>query len=71
MVCKRLIMFGSLFVVLIMASAIRGEILGDYLGYSACSPFHPDITAGWEATPHAKAFETLKTQGEEKQEKDK
>jgi hypothetical protein len=51
-----------------MASVIQGEILGDYLGYTACEPCHPDLTSGWKTTPHARAFETLKTQGEEKQE---
>jgi hypothetical protein len=46
---------------------VRGEILGDYLSYTACEPCHADIVAGWKTTKHAQAFEDLKTQGEEKQ----
>lgn len=65
---RRLIVFGFFSIVLIMASVIQGEILGDYLGYTACAPCHTDVASGWQTTPHAKAFETLKTQGEEKQE---
>ncbi|MFC1838384.1 multiheme c-type cytochrome [Thermodesulfobacteriota bacterium] len=47
---------------------IRSEILGDYLGYTACMECHPEIVDKWKATPHANAFENLKTQGAEKQE---
>jgi len=50
------------------AVAVRGEILGDYLGYTACEPCHFDIVEKWKETGHARAFESLKTQGEEKQE---
>ena len=51
-----------------LAVTSRGEILGDYLGYTACEPCHADIVENWKNTGHAKAFESLKTQGEEKQE---
>jgi predicted CXXCH cytochrome family protein len=50
------------------SAAVQAEILGDYLGYTACEPCHPDLVAGWKTTGHARAFESLKTQGEEKQE---
>ncbi len=46
----------------------HSEILGDYLGYTACVDCHPDIVDRWKATRHANAFENLKTQGPEKQE---
>ena len=46
---------------------IYSEILGDYLGYTACVECHPDIVEKWKATKHADAFENLKTQGVEKQ----
>jgi hypothetical protein len=46
----------------------QAEILGDYLGYTACEPCHYDIVEEWKTTGHAKAFEDLKTQGAEKQE---
>ncbi len=49
-------------------TAVEGEILGEYVGYTACEPCHSDIAAKWKATAHARAFEDLKTQGEEKQE---
>ena len=45
----------------------RSEILGDYLGYTACIDCHPDIVEQWKKTPHGNAFENLKTQGVEKQ----
>ena len=64
---KYLILLGSLCLSLIPASAVRGEILGDYVSYTACEACHPDKAEGWKTTPHAKAFEVLKTQGEEKQ----
>jgi hypothetical protein len=64
---KVLVLLGLVFVCLLPASALQGEILGDYLGYSACTPCHADKVTGWKTTPHAKAFEVLKTQGEEKQ----
>ena len=46
----------------------RSEILGDYMGYSACVECHSDISNKWKATKHGNAFENLKTQGVEKQE---
>lgn len=49
------------------AAPARAEILGDYLGYSACEPCHQDLVAGWKTTRHATAFAALKTQGAEKQ----
>jgi len=45
----------------------RAEILGDYLGASACMECHEDVVAGWKTTAHARAFENLKTQGPGKQ----
>jgi predicted CXXCH cytochrome family protein len=48
-------------------STLKAEILGDYLGVTACVECHEDVVAGWKTTPHAHAFETLKEQGEEKQ----
>jgi hypothetical protein len=66
---KRAMLFSGLFIMgLAIISVIRGEILGDYVGYTACEPCHTDLVAGWKTTGHAEAFETLKTQGEEKQE---
>ena len=49
-------------------TVVHGELLGDYLSYTGCEMCHPDIVAGWKTTAHAKAFESLKTQGAEKQE---
>ncbi|MFZ5813344.1 MAG: multiheme c-type cytochrome [Thermodesulfobacteriota bacterium] len=46
---------------------VRSEILGDYLGYTACRPCHEKQVAGWKTTRHANAFENLRTQGAEKQ----
>ena len=37
------------------------------MSYTSCEICHPDKAEGWKTTPHAHAFETLKTQGEEKQ----
>ncbi|HDI59448.1 MAG TPA: cytochrome C554 [Desulfobacteraceae bacterium] len=52
---------------LCLSTVARAEILGDYLGYTACTECHAEIVEGWQTTPHAHAFETLKQQGEEKQ----
>lgn len=49
-------------------TSLRCEILGDYLGYTACIDCHSEIVDKWETTKHANAFENLKTQGIEKQE---
>lgn len=49
------------------AGAARSEILGDYLGYTACASCHEKQVKGWKTTRHATAFEDLKTQGAEKQ----
>jgi len=57
-----------LFAAVAMATMAYGEILGDYLSYTACDSCHSELVAGWKTTAHAKAFESLKTQGEEKQE---
>ena len=58
-----------LFIALIgWGSSLHSEILGDYLGYTACTECHSDITDKWKATKHGNAFENLKTQGSEKQE---
>lgn len=49
------------------ASPAGAEILGDYVGYTACQPCHQKLVDGWKTTRHANAFENLKTQGAEKQ----
>ena len=59
--CAALILLG-------WGSTARGELFGDYKGYEACEMCHGDLVAGWKTTPHARAFEDLKKQGEEKQE---
>jgi hypothetical protein len=65
---KSTVILGSFLLILGLAAAGHSEILGDYLGYTACEACHPDKAEGWETTPHAHAFDSLKTQGEEKQE---
>lgn len=50
------------------SASLQSEILGDYLGYTACEGCHTEKVDGWKTTAHARAFEDLKTQGEEKQE---
>ena len=55
-------------VVLGWGNSLRSEILGDYLGYTACMDCHEDIVNKWKNTRHGNAFENLKTQGPEKQE---
>jgi len=57
----------AIFIVLSLVSAANAELFGDYVGYTACADCHAEIVEGWKATPHAHAFETLKEQGEEKQ----
>ena len=57
----------ALILVLGAHTVSRAEILGDYLGYTACAECHEEVVVGWKTTPHAHAFETLKEQGEEKQ----
>jgi len=51
----------------ISAGPISAELFGEYLSYKACQECHEEIVEGWLKTPHAHAFETLKKQGEEKQ----
>lgn len=67
-VWKSTAILGSFLVILGCATAVQSEILGDYLSYTACEMCHSDKVESWKATGHAKAFEALKTQGEEKQE---
>ena len=50
-----------------LASFARTEILGDYVSYKACMTCHPGVVKSWQKTPHARAFESLKKQGAEKQ----
>jgi formate-dependent nitrite reductase cytochrome c552 subunit len=64
---RTLIKLSSFFLFLATISDIHGEILGDYVGYSACTSCHGEMVAGWKSTGHARAFQTLKTQGDEKQ----
>jgi len=45
----------------------EAEILGDFLGFTACVSCHQDKVDGWKTTPHAAAFGHLATQGVEKQ----
>ena len=49
------------------SSPVQAEIMGDYLGHTACIECHEEIVDGWQTTGHAHAFDTLKEQGEEKQ----
>jgi hypothetical protein len=51
----------------VFTEAAKAEILGDFLGYTACMACHKDTVDGWRTTPHGHAFATLKTQGVEKQ----
>jgi hypothetical protein len=62
-----LVWTGVVFLSLWLVSLAQPEILGDYVSYKACIECHPQVVESWKNTPHAKAFETLKTQGEEKQ----
>jgi len=64
---KYLILLGLLCAGFIFSPAVRGELLGDYVSYTTCEMCHSDKAEGWKTTPHAEAFEVLKTQGEEKQ----
>jgi hypothetical protein len=57
----------SFLLILAWGTAVRSEILGNYVSYTACEACHPDIVEGWKTTPHARAFEDLKKQGEDKQ----
>lgn len=59
--------FYAALAVLVFPLWVNAEILGDYVGHKACIECHEEIVRGWETTPHAHAFETLKEQGEEKQ----
>ncbi len=56
-----------LFYSLVSPTVMEAEILGDFLGVTACIECHSDIVDGWNTTSHARAFEDLKTQGAEKQ----
>ena len=68
MIGKRLFAWTcSLLVISAMIFLVYGEILGDYLSYPACDGCHANLVAEWKTTRHAKAFETLKVQGEGKQ----
>lgn len=58
----------SFLIVTGIGTALYSEILGDYLGYTACVDCHSEITDKWKVTKHGNAFENLKTQGAEKQE---
>lgn len=65
---KRAAVAFSFLAILGWGTAGKSEILGDYVGYTACEPCHSDITEGWKTTAHARAFGDLKKQGAEKQE---
>ncbi|WP_272699489.1 cytochrome c family protein [Desulfovibrio sp. Fe33] len=62
-----LIIAVACFAVSLAAAAAQAELFGDFVGYTACGECHPKIVEGWKTTPHARAFEDLKHQGEEKQ----
>ncbi|MBI5605066.1 MAG: cytochrome C554 [Deltaproteobacteria bacterium] len=64
---RTIIWSGLVFLSLGLVSLAKTEILGDYVSYNACMECHPQVVDRWQATPHARAFETLKTQGDEKQ----
>jgi len=65
---KSTVILVSFLIFLGVGTSGRSEILGDYLSYTACEVCHADKVEGWKTTPHSHAFDTLKTQGEEKQE---
>jgi len=65
---KSTVILGSLLIIIGLGITVHSEILGDYMSYTACEMCHSDKVTGWKTTPHAHAFDTLKTQGEEKQE---
>ncbi len=63
----------SLFPILIIlcsvttSTVVKAEIFGDFMGVTACIECHTELVDGWNTTPHARAFEDLKTQGSESQ----
>ena len=61
-------LFCAVLLILAWGFPARGELFGDYVSYTACEMCHADKAAGWKTTAHARAFEDLKKQGEEKQE---
>ncbi|WP_300673008.1 cytochrome c family protein [Desulfoluna sp.] len=63
---KRFIGVG-LFLALFGAEGASAERFGDYVGWRTCSECHEEISDGWQTTPHASAFDSLKKQGSEKQ----
>ena len=58
----------SFLLILGWGTTVQSEILGDYMSYTTCEMCHDDKVSDWKNTGHARAFEDLKTQGEEKQE---
>jgi hypothetical protein len=63
---RKMFLFCLIAGTLALASAARTEIMGDYMSYTACRECHEEIVEGWKSTSHAKAFETLRSQGVEK-----
>ena len=61
------VVLGPILLALAFVPAADTEILGDFVSHTACVDCHADIVKGWLTTPHARAFETLATQGPEKQ----
>jgi len=64
---KSTVILSSLLVILVWGTAAWSETLGNYMSVTACEMCHSDKAEGWKTTGHAKAFDALKTQGEEKQ----
>ncbi len=52
---------------LIFSPPAQAEILGDYVTVNACNECHEEHVASWSKTAHARAWDSLKTQGKEKQ----
>ena len=64
---KKTAVLGSFLIVLFMGTIANGETLGDYMSATVCEGCHSDKADSWKQTPHARAFDDLKKQGEDKQ----
>jgi len=51
--------------VLFLPGALFGATGADYAGWKACSSCHEDVTAKWERSGHASAFDSLKKSAQE------
>lgn len=61
-----LVLMAAVLMYLIPVGRASAELFGQYVSYKACKECHAEIVEGWLKTPHAKAFDTLRKQGEEK-----